>query len=158
MHDEGKCIDDIAIQKDIKLHQIALLVAFELIVEGTVAARSGLQRIEEIVDDLIKRHLIVEHDTDIVHVFHVDILASSILTELHQVTDIFLRRHDRRLYDRLFHIVDLRRIRHIRRVIHTDAFTGCRINLINYGRSRRDQIKVKLSFESFLDDFIVKKS
>ncbi len=158
MNDKRKSIDDIAVQKDIKLHQITLLVSFEFIVEGTVAARSGLQRIEEVIDDLIKRHLIVEHDTDIVHVFHVDILASSILTELHQVTDIFLRSHDRRLNDRFLHIVDLSGVRHIRRVIHADALTGCRIDFINNGRRRGDQVEVKLSFESFLDDFIVKKS
>ena len=100
----------------------------------------------------------MEHDADVVHVFHVDVFAAAILTELHEVTDIFFRRHDRRLNDRFLHVIDLRRIRHIRRVIHTDDFTCGRVNLIDYRRRGRNEVEIELSFKSFLNNFIVKKS
>ena len=46
--------------------------------------------------------------------------------------------------DRLFHILDLGRIRQIRRIRQVDHFTVCLMHLIDNARCRRHEIQVEI--------------
>ena len=53
MDDEGESVHDLPVEHDVQLHQLAGLVAHELVVEGRVAPGAGLQGVEKVVDDLV---------------------------------------------------------------------------------------------------------
>ena len=100
----------------------------------------------------------MKHYTLIIKILHVGIFAAALLAELHDVSDIFLRKHYRCLNDRLFHVIDGCRIRHVRRVRTVNNRTVSKMDLIDNRRSCTDEVEIEFALESFLDYFIVKKS
>ena len=55
VHDRGERIAHIPVEKDIQLDKFAALIAAELIVEARIALGAGLELVEEVIDDLVKR-------------------------------------------------------------------------------------------------------
>jgi hypothetical protein len=62
VHDDGQRIDLVAVDQDVDLHHVGGAVLLELVVHGGVAARDGLQLVEEVQHDLGQRHLVGQHD------------------------------------------------------------------------------------------------
>ena len=53
MHNKGQRIHRLPVYQNIQLHQLAFLIAQQAVIEGRIAAASGFQYIEEIVNDFV---------------------------------------------------------------------------------------------------------
>ena len=102
--------------------------------------------------------MIIQYGTFFLDIFHSLINASAFLTKIHDRTDIFRCNHDLRFYHRFFHIINLRRIRHIRRICQIDHFSVCFMDFVNYTRRRCYEIQIIFPLQTFLDNLKVKKS
>ena len=80
----------VAVEQQVHLHQIAGAVAGQLVVQAGVALGVGLQRVEEVVDDLVQGHLIVQLHQVGVQILHVLELAPAVLAHGHDVAHIVL--------------------------------------------------------------------
>ena len=116
MHNKGQRIHRLPVYQNIQLHQLTFLIAQQAVIKGGIAAASGFQHIEEIVNNFIQRHVIGQHHTGGIQIFHTDVFAAPLLAKLHNRADIILREHDFRLHNRLLHLLDSGRIGHIARV------------------------------------------
>ena len=146
------------VHQDIHLDKLRLLVADRLVVEGRIPPRPALQRVKEIVNDLIERQLVFEDRTCRLDVVRTLIDASALLAERHDRTDILRRDHDLRADHRLLHIIDLRRRRKVGRVGQVDHCPVCLVDLVNDGRRSRHEIQVILSLEPLRDDIEVQQT
>ena len=158
MDDERQRVDHLAVEHDVELDEVALLVAHQLVVERRVAARAGLQRVKEIVNDLVERQLVVDVDAVGVEILHVLEHAAALLTKLHDVADKLARRIDVRVRDRLLGELDQRRVRVIRRVVdRKHGAVGFR-DVVDDAWRGRDEVEVVLALEALLDDLHVQKA
>ena len=152
VHNEGQGIHRLSVYQNIQFYQIAFFIAQNAVVKGCIAAASGFQYIEEVVNDLIQRDVIGQHRSCGIQIFHTDIFPSALLAQLHDRTDVILGQHDLSLYDRLFHFFDTSRVGHIAGIGQIKVCTVCQIYLIdNTGRSCY-RIQIVFSFQSFLND------
>ena len=87
----------------------------------------------------------------LIEILHVFVDSAPVLTERHNISDIFIRSNYRHLNIRLICLCNIRRIGIIVRIIHHDRASVRFYYLIDYRRKCRDQIQVKFSFESLLD-------
>ena len=83
--DEAQGVHHLPVELQVHLHQLAGPVAGELIVQGGVALGVGLQGVEEVVDDLVQGHLVVELHQVGVQVLHILELAPAVLAHGHDV-------------------------------------------------------------------------
>ena len=88
MNDKGERIDHLAADHDVQLNQLGWLVAGQLIVKGSIAFGTGFERIEEVVDNLVERQLIVNFDAVGVQILGVLVDAAALLTQLHDGADV----------------------------------------------------------------------
>src|SRR5690606_28964676 len=95
--DGGERVNRLALQQDVHLDQVGGLFARLLVVQRGVAARAGLQRVEEVEDDLGERQGVAQLDTALRQVVHAAELAAPALAELHDRADVLRRRQDRGL-------------------------------------------------------------
>ena len=100
----------------------------------------------------------MKHRTRRLHVFHSLILASSLLAELHDRSDVVGRHHNLCFYQRLFHIINLGRVRQIRRVGQVNDGSVGFVNLIDNARCGRHEIQIVLTLQALLNNFQVKQS
>ena len=107
VYDKGKCIHLLAVEQEIQLAKLAGHVARQLIVQGRIAARARLERIKEVVNDLVERQLVVQLDSILIHVLHINKRAASVLAQIHQVAHVLGGGHDVCLHDRLTRLGDL---------------------------------------------------
>ena len=91
-------------------------------------------------------------------VLHTLIDSPPLLAQIHDRSDVFRRHHDLCLHHRLFHIIDLRRIRHISRVGQVDHLSVRLMDLIDNARRRCDKVEIVLSLQSLLDDLQMEES
>ena len=96
MCDEAQRVHLVAVEQHIDLHELAAAVAGKLVVKRGVALGVGLERVEEIVDDLVERHFVVQLDEVGIKVLHILELAAAFLTHRHNVADVVGRRDDGR--------------------------------------------------------------
>ena len=151
MRDEAERVDLIAVEEHIHLHKVARLILAQLIVERGVALRARLERVEEIIDYLVERHLIVQLNKARVEILHVLVLAASVLTQRHDVADVLLRRDDGHLHIRLVRLGDGRGVRVIVGVVDHDGAAVGLYDLVDNGGERCDQLKVKFALQTLLD-------
>ena len=153
MHYKRKRVHRLTVNKDIQLQQFAFAVPNQAVIKGRVAAAAGFQHVKEIIYDFIQRHFICQHRTRRIQIFHTDIIAAPLLAEFHNRADVILRQHDFRLYNRLLHLQNTRRIRHIAGVGKLKIRTVRQINLINNAGGSRYQIQIIFPFQTFLHNF-----
>ena len=158
MDDEAQCIDDLTVDHDIQLHHLRGLVALELIIVGCIALRTGLDRIEEIIDDFVQRHLVLQNRTVRLDVLRTLIYATAILAELHDGTHEFRGHHNLHIDHWLFDMIDLGRIRKVRRVRQLHHRAVGLIYMVDNGWCRRHQVEVILSLQTLLYDIEVQKA
>ena len=158
MDDDGEGIDEIAIQKDIELHGIGLLVAGELVVEGGIALGGGFQLIEEVENDLREWDGIGKVDTCLIEVGHRLEDAATILHKLHDIPYHIGGDEDLYLGDRFFDMLDLGHRRELRRIVHRYHRAVGLVDVINDRRRGGDELQVVLTLEAFLHDVHVKQS
>ena len=102
--------------------------------------------------------MVVEHRTGCLHILHPLILTAALLAQLHDRSDKFRGHHDLCPHQRLFHIVDLGRIRKVGRVGKIDAGSVCLVYLIDNAGRCGDKIQIVLPFQSFLDNLQMQQS
>ena len=130
------------------------MVAGKFVIERGIPLRACLERVKEVVDDLVERHLVVQLHEPAVEVLHVFILAAQVLAQRHDVADKLLRRDDRHVHERLRDL-DGRGVRVIVRVVdHEHRAVGLR-DAVDDARQRRDEVKIKLALEPLLNDLHV---
>ena len=67
----------------------------EFVIERAVAARLGLERVEEVVNDLIERHIVVQAARASRVIYSIcSIVPRLLLAQLHYAADIIVRYHD----------------------------------------------------------------
>lgn len=76
MHDRTERVRD-ASPADVDLHQVGLLFARLLVVEAGVATRAGLQRVEEVEDDLRHRQRVPQFHARLRQIVHFPELAAA---------------------------------------------------------------------------------
>ena len=158
MNDEGQCVHFFFIYKNIQFHQRGTLIAFHLIIEGSVTSGTGFQRIKEIINDLIQRKGVLQECTGSLHIFHSLINTTALLTKIHNGSDVFTGHHDLCRYHRLLHIFDLRRIRKVGGIGQFDHIPVGLVHFIDYAGCCRHDIQVVFSLQTFLDDLQMQKS
>ena len=100
----------------------------------------------------------MNHCTLFFDILHSLIYTPALLTQIHDRTDKLGSHHNLCFYHRLFHVFNLRRIRHIRRIGQIDHFSVCLMDLINNTRRSCHQIQIVLSLQSLLYNLQVQKS
>ena len=90
-------------------------------------------------------------------ILHTLVDPAPLLAQVHDRADVLRGHHDLCLDHRFFHIVDLRRVRHVRRIRQVDYFSVCLVDLINNARRGRHEIQIVLSLQPLLDDLQMKE-
>ena len=94
MDDHRERVDRVAGEQHVELHQRALAVADDLVVERGVAARARLQLVVEVEDDLGQRQ-VVDDLLALLDRLHRHEDAAPVLAEAHHRADALLRHEDR---------------------------------------------------------------
>ena len=102
--------------------------------------------------------MVMKHRTRRLHVFHSLILASSLLAELHDRSDVVGRHHNLCFYQRLFHIFNLRWIRKVGWVGQFDHLSIGLVDLVDNSRCCRYEVQIIFSLKTLLNDLKMKKS
>src|SRR5256885_1123698 len=104
------------------------------------------------MDDLAKRHLVVEDDALAGTVLEMLEHAAPILAELHHRADIDGRDDDRQLHERLRDRFDGGGIRQQGRIVDVRRATTTEMDLVLDSRRGRDQLELELALEALLHD------
>ena len=155
MCDEAQRVHLVAVEQHIDLHQLAAAVAGKLVVKRGVALGVGLERVEEIVDDLVERHFVVQLDEVGIKVLHILELAAAFLTHRHNVADVVGRRDDGDLDVGLLRVLDHARVGVVVWIVHAHHRAVGLVDLINNARQRGDEVEVKFALKPLLNDLHV---
>ena len=154
MHDRRKRIHRVAIEQDIHLDQVRLLLPRLLVVEGRIPLGAGLERIKEIENDFAQRHGVAQFDPILGKIVHAPHLAAFRLTQLHSATHELAWHNDRGLDDGLPYFSKLAP-RPIGGVMDVRMGTVLGNHPVGHRRRGRNQVQTELSFESVAGDFHV---
>ena len=128
------------LEREFDLDEFARPVAGELVVERGIALGVGLERIKEIVDDLVERHFVMHLDKVGVEVLHLLELAAAVLTHRHDVADVIGRRDDRHLDVGLLGVLDVRGVGVVVRVVDAHHRAVGLVYLVDDARERGDKV------------------
>jgi hypothetical protein len=116
MHDHRQGIDLVAVDQHVELDHVGGAVLLELVVERGVAARDGLQLVEEVHHHFGHRHVVGQLHLAAV-VGHVHLLAALLVAQRDHRAEVFLRHEDLGGDDGLADLLDLRQIGQLGRVL-----------------------------------------
>ena len=128
-----------------------------MVVQRSIAARSRFKLIEEVHDNFVHRQIISQHDLA-AHVLHINLNAALLVTQSHDVADIFLRHKNGCSDNRLKNGFDGADFRQFGRVFNFDFLAVFQHDFINHRRRGGNQVHVKLAFQTFLHDFQVQQT
>ena len=123
-----------------------------IVVERCVAPADRFEAVVEIQDDLGKRQFVSEERSIGVDIFCRDVGASTVLSQFHNVADVFGRYQNLRIEHGLRNVLDLLRGGHLRGVVDVDFLAICQENLVLDIRDGRDDLHLELACEPLLDD------
>ena len=158
MDNKRKSINNIAVENNINLNEVALSVIFHLIIERSIASCARFKSVKEIINNLVKRKFIMNiHSvgSDIIHILK---YASFVLAHIHNRSDKFTRNIDMSVGKGLFAIIYICGVGIIGRVINLDHSAVGKINLINNGRNGCDKVKIIFPVESLLNNLKVEQT
>ena len=157
MPDRGEGVDGLALQQDVDLDQVRLLLPRLLVVQRGVAAGARLQGVEEVEDDLGERHRVAQLDPRLRQVVHAAELAAPPLAQLHDRADELRRRQHRHLHHRLEDLGDLAR-RPVRRVRHRQLGAVVLDHAVDDVRRGGDQVEPGLALQAVAGDLQVQQA
>ena len=128
----------------------------EVVVEAGVPARSRLQLVVVVEDDLAERKVVDEQHAILREVLHVVEAAAALVRELHHRADVLLRDDDRRADVRLLDVLEL--ARHLRRVVHLELLADTRLDAVGDVRRGHEQVEVELPLQPLADDLHVEQA
>ena len=158
MHDQRKRVAHFPVQENVQFDEFGTLVPDEFIVETRIALRSRFQFVEEVVYDFIERQAVFEPHALGVDIFHIAEHAAAVLTQFHDGADIVGRDEYFRFDHGFFHILDVRRRRQVRGILHKKYFPVRLMHFITHGRRGGDDFKIKFAFDALLNDLHVQKA
>ena len=129
-----------------------------LVVHAAVATGDGLQLVVEVHEDLIEWQDGVEQHAAVIKGFGVVHLTALVHDELHHVADVLVRDHDVHFHDGLADLGDLLGSREEGGIIHQHLGAVRFPHLIDDGRIGGDDIHVKLTAQTLLNDLHVQKA
>src|SRR5215471_18526996 len=154
---EGEGVDPLAVDEDVELHHVGRAVLLELVVERRVPAARRLELVEEIHHHLGERHLVGQHHLAPV-VLHVALHAALLRAQRDDGADVLLRDEDGGLDDRLADLLDLRRIRKLRRILDRGDRPVAQHDLVHDRGGRSDERHLVLALEALLHDIHVQQA
>ena len=92
------------------------------------------------------------------HVLHIDLHAALLVTQSHDVADVFLRHEDGRSDNRLENGFDAADVGQFGRIFDFDFFAAFQHDFVNHRRRGGNQIHVELALQAFLHDFQVQQT
>src|SRR6266436_5269784 len=158
MSDHRQRIDGLAANEDVEFYQVGLLVAFEMVVEGGVAAGDGFEAIVKIENDFVQRQFVGEHDASRRKIFEVFLDAALVLTELQNAADGIIAGDDHGLDDGLFDHFDVAGIGEFCGAVHFDGRAADARDAITHAGRCGDEIEAEFAFEALLHDFHVQQA
>ena len=125
-----------------------------MVVQRGIAARSGFEFVEKVHYNFVHGQIVSQHDLT-THILHIDLHAALLVTQSHDVADVFLRHEDGRGDNRLENGFDAADVGQFGRVFNFDFFAAFQHDFVNHRRRGGNQIHVKLALQAFLNDFQV---
>ena len=156
MGNKGQGVHLIAVEEHVHLHQIAGPVALDLIVQRGISLGVGLEGVEEIIDDLVEGHGVVDLHQIGIQILHILELTPAVLTHGHDVAHIVGRGNDGNLGVRLPGLFNDGRVGVVVGVIHMDHGAVGLGDLVDDGGQGGHQIQVEFPLQTLLDDLHMK--
>ena len=150
MDNKRERVDYLAVQENVELYEVRAAVIGYLIVKRRIAAGARLERIEEIVDYLVERQLIEDVHAVGGDIGHVLEHAAALLAQVHYRADIFGRRIDVRICERLFAVVYIDRVGIVGRVIYLYNAAVGQVYLIYNARHGCYEVEVIFALKALL--------
>ena len=120
---EGQSVHLVAVEEQVYFHQAALLVIGQLIVQRGITFGVCFQGIEEVIDDLVQGHLIVDLYQVGVQILHIHKLPPAILAEGHDVAYKLVGGDNGHIHKRLQRFGNAARVGVVMGVVHKDRGT-----------------------------------
>src|SRR5829696_8785136 len=158
VHDHRQRVDLFAREQDVELDEVGGSLARELVVERRVAARARLEPVEEVEHDLGERQVIAELDALGREERHVDVLAASLLAQLHDLAHVVLRAQDGRADVGLADLGDAGAVGHLGRRVDLDLLAVRQRDRVLDVRGRGEQLEVVLALEALAHDVHVQEA
>src|SRR6185437_14589379 len=155
--DDGERIDWIAIDEDRHLHEVAFLIALDVIVEAGIAAGNRFQAVVEIEYHFVERQLVDQHRAR-AGIGEFDLATTAVFAKLKHRTQIFVGYEnggfDPRLFDE-FYACD---IGHVGRVVQLLHRAVVHVQTVNDAGRRGDKVEIEFAFQPFADDLQMQKA
>src|SRR6266508_554306 len=152
--DDAQRVYGVAVEQDVELDHVRLAKLEEVVVEGCVALRDGLELVVEVDHDLGERE--VELDVAaLAQVLERLVLAPLLLRQLVDLAHELRRQEDGAAHVGLLDALDLVHRRQLGRVVDLDGLALHRHHAEAHARGRDDQREVELALEPLLDDLEV---
>ena len=155
MGDKAQGIHRLAVEFHVHLYKFAGAVSGELIIQGGIALGVGLERVKEVVDDLVEGHLVVKLHQVCVQVLHILELTPAVLAHGHNVAHELVGRDDIYLHIGFLRPLNRGGVGIVMGVIHRHHRAVGLIDMIDHGGQGGHKVQVKLPFQPFLDDLHV---
>ena len=153
--DAGERVHLLAVHQDVQLHQLALTVADEFVIQGSVAPGDGFEFVVKIVDHLGERHLKGDLHFPRCGIIELGIQAAAFCANFHHRTHVLLGGEDARLDVWFLGTFDLGRVRVVMGVVHSDRRPPHEGEAVLDTGHGHDNCLIVLPFEPFLNDLQV---
>ena len=131
----GQRIDRLGVDQDRHLHQVAVPVVLDLVVEAGIALRDRLQPVVEVEHHLVQRQVVDHHGAG-ADVGELALDAAAVLAELDHGAEILVRRQDGGLDPGLVDAVDLHQVGHVGRVVQLHHRAVVHVDLVDHRWAR----------------------
>ena len=108
MHNRRQRIHRVAVQEDIHLHELRLLIIRQFIIQRSITLGRRFQAVKVVKNDFIERNMIGNHDAVGIEIVHVLEHAPLVLRNLHDCADKIIGHNHRRLDKRFLNMLNLR--------------------------------------------------
>ena len=153
MNNHGEGIHRFPGDEHVHFNELGGLVAGVFIIHGAVAARHGFELVVEIHQNFRQRDGAGEHYAHVVNGLRIVHAAAFFQDKLHDIPDVFPRKHNEHLDDRFPDFLNFLRFREQAGIVHIDFLSIGLGDLINHGGVGGDDIHVEFPAQTLLDDF-----
>src|SRR5260370_119349 len=157
VHDLAERVHGLALQQDVDLHQVGLLLTGGLVVQRGITAGAGLELVEEVEDDLRERHGVADLHPVGGQVLHPEQRAAPALAQLHDRADVLTGRQQRGPDHGLEDLADLA-VRELARVRHNQLGARLCHHAVDHVRPGGDQRQVELPLQPLPADVHVQQA
>src|SRR6185437_14074184 len=126
--------------------------------ERGISARSRLQPVIKVEHYFVQRQFIQQQHAAAANVFEFLLNAALLFKQLQNFAQVFLASDNCRIDDRLLRFLHRRWLGELLRIIHLDDLAGSGRDPVAYTGRGRDQIDLKLAFQTFLHNLKVKQA